>query len=150
LGKAVKEAITALDEQAGLLKSGNDSLIKALEHTEPDVRMAAARTLAERRAKEAVPPLCDLLRREQNQVGQAVVGALAVIADEQGVPCLIQWAGADDRRLILIIDTLASIGGQEARSFLEMIASGHDQPGVRTVAEEGLRRMKRPSTRRDE
>lgn len=146
LGKAVKEAVSALDEQAQLLGAGDELLIKALEHTEPDVRIAAARTLAERRSKKAVTPLCDLLRREQNQVGQAVVGALAIIGDERGVPCLIQWAGADDRRLVLVVDPLSTIGGQEARSFLEMIASGHDEPGVRAVAEEGLRRIKGSQT----
>lgn len=150
IAKAVKEAVTALDEQAFLLGSGDESLVKALGHAEPDIRVAAARTLAERRSKAAVVPMCDLLRQEQNQVGQAIVGALAVIGDERAVPCLIQWAGADDQRLVLVIDPLASIGGQEARSFLEMIASGHDEPGVRAVAEEGLRRVKGTKTIRDQ
>jgi hypothetical protein len=64
-----------------------------------------------------------------------------MIDDERAVPCMIEWAGSDDRRLVYVMEPLASIGGTEARAFLEMIASGHDEPGIRQVAENSLRRM---------
>jgi hypothetical protein len=141
LKKAVADALTALDEQAVVLNSGNAGLIKALEHEETDVRMAAIRALGERRAQDAVEPLCELLRREKAEAGQAAVGSLAMIGSEKAVPCLIQWAGSDDRRLALVIDPMATIGGREAREFLEMIASGHEVEGIKRTAEEGLRRL---------
>ncbi len=141
LGKALDDVVVALDQQAKLLHAGNESLIKALQHDEADVRVAAARALGERRATDGVEPLCKLLRNEQGQVGQAVIGAMVVIRDERSVPCLIQWAGSEDRRVVLIVEPLAAIGGQESREFLDMIASGHDDALVRRAAEEGLRRL---------
>ena len=141
LEKALADAVKALDEQAGLLSSGNKSLIKALEHAEDDIRMAAVRTLGERGAKEAVRPICNLLKRERGRVGQAGVGALVMIGDDRGVPCMIQWAGSDDRRLLLILDPLGTVGGSEAEAFLDMIASGHDDAHMRRVAERSLERL---------
>jgi hypothetical protein len=141
LEKALDEVVGALDEQARLLGAGNATLVAALAHEERDVRVAAARTLGERRARDAVEPLCAALDREQGQVGQAFIGALAVIGDERAVPCLIQWAGSEDRRVVLIVEPLAAIGGREAREYLDMIASGHDDPRLRRAAEEGVRRL---------
>lgn len=141
LKRAVADSIKAIDEQAAVLYSANTTLINALETKERDVRMAAIRTLGERKATDAVEPLCGVLRREKNEVGQATIGALVMIDDEKAVPCIIQWAGSDDRRLVLILDPLASIGGQESQAFLEMIASGHDSHAVKTAAETSLRRI---------
>lgn len=139
--KAVAETLEALDEQAVVLTSGNAGLIKALDDPETDVRMAAIRALGERRARDAVEPLCGLLAREKNEAGQAAVGSLVMIGDEKAVPCIIDWAGSNDRRLAIIIDPLAAIGGQEAREYLEMVASGHEVQGIKLSAEEGLRRL---------
>jgi hypothetical protein len=140
LEKAVREAVQGLDEQVRLLRGGNSTLVDALESPEPSVRVAAARELGERRAREAVEPLCSLLRREEGHVGEAAVGALAAIGDRRAVPCLIDWAGDDEQRLVLVIDPLAAVGGDEARAFLEMVASGHESPGIRRVAEHALER----------
>lgn len=143
LEKALGEAVTALDQQARLLKSGNAGLIAALDHDEADVRIAAARALGERQATEAVEPLCELLEREQGQVGQAVVGVLAMIDDQRAAPCLIQWAGSEDRRVVLIIEPLATLGGEDAEAFLDMIAAGHDDARIRRAAEGALGRFDR-------
>ncbi len=145
LTKAVADAVTALDEQAKLLGSGNKALIKALDHEEADVRIAAVRTLGERRARDAIEPICGVLRREKTQVAKASIGALVIIGDEAATPCLIQWAGSDDRRLLLIIDPLSTIGGHEAQAFLEMITSGHEDHRIRNVAEDALKRVRAPS-----
>jgi hypothetical protein len=141
LQKALGDVLQALDEQAHLVVASNDGLIAALEHGEPDVRVMAARTLGTRQATEAVEPLCAMLKREKNQVGEAAVGALAALRQQKAVPCLIQWAGSDLRRLVVTMEPLSAIGGQEAQAFLEMIASGHDDPRIRRAAEEALRRM---------
>lgn len=141
LKRAVADSIKAIDEQAAVLFSGNTALVAALETKERDVRMAAIRILGERKATDAVEPLCGVLRREKNEVGQATIGALVMIGDEKAVPCIIQWAGSDDRRVILILDPLAAIGGQESQAYLEMIASGHDSQAVKKAAEISLRRV---------
>lgn len=141
LKKAVTETLQALDDQAVVLGSGNTGLIKALENPEPDIRVAAVRALGERRARDAIDPLCALLDREENEVGEAAVGSLVMIGDEKAVPCIIRWAGSNDRRLAIIIDPLAMLGGQEARVYLEMVASGHEVQGIKLSAEEGLRRL---------
>lgn len=145
LKRAVPDAIQALDEQAVLLSSGNKGLFKALDDDERDVRMAAIRTLGERKATDAVEPLCGVLRREKNEVGQAALGALVMIDEEKAVPCVIQWAGSDDRRLVLALEPLSTIGGREAQAFLEMIASGHEDPRIKSAAEESLRRLEASS-----
>lgn len=141
LEKALDEALGAVDQQAELLTSGNEALIKALESSEADIRIAAARALAERRAEDAVEPLCAVLAREQGQVGQAALGALTTLNDQDAVPCIIQWAGSEDRRVVLIIEPLATLGGSEALAYLEMIASGHEDARIRRAAEEGIRRI---------
>jgi hypothetical protein len=86
--------------------------------------------------------MCDLLEDERGPVGEAAVGALAAIGDERGVPCIIHWAGTDDRRTLISLEPIAAIGGQEARAFLEMVASGHENAGVRRVAEHAMERLR--------
>ena len=42
-----------------------------------------------------------------------------------------------------VLDALATIGGSEARSYLEFVASGHDSAEMRDLAKEALVHLER-------
>jgi hypothetical protein len=44
-----------------------------------------------------------------------------------------------------IVDAIGLIGGDDARAYLEMVASGHEVPAVRELAEGALARLNRRS-----
>lgn len=146
LEKAVRDAIKTLDDQVAVLAGSNDSLVKALSSADSSVRISAVRELGERRAREAVEPLCGLLGEEHGRVEEAALGALTAIGDPEAVPCIIHWAGTEDRRVVLVIDPLAALGGGEAQAYLQMIATGHENPGIRQVAERALERAREKAT----
>ncbi len=141
LEETLRAAMTELDEQALMLRSGNASLIEALAARDPNVKLAAIRALGDRHATEAVEPLCAALEGESDKLAPTIIDSLAQIGDEKGAHCLIEWAGTDEGKLALSLEPIATIGGDEARAYLESIAEAHGNPGLKRVAEEALRKM---------
>ena len=46
-----------------------------------------------------------------------------------------------------VIDAIGAIGGEEARAYLELVASGHDVAGIRKLAADALERLERRERR---
>lgn len=131
--------------QAGLsLASGEDlarqlAKLKDLQRLIPAVEIAGRRRLA-----QTVPPLIALLKHREQEVADGAVGALVALGDRRAVKPLTHLSKlSDTARLARILDAIASLGGDEAHSFLEFVASGHDDEDIRFMATEALERMKR-------
>jgi len=133
--ETVTEAMQMLVFQYRLSTAGADELIRALGHPEADVQIFALRVLSERREKSAVDAVIGLLSDPRKEVADSAVGVLAQIGDQRAVEPLIQSVVPHETdSLLRIIDALARIGGPGARSYLEMLAGGHELRQIRMAA----------------
>ena len=118
---------------------GVEGLVADLKSKDPRVREQAVRVLGERKSRAAVPALLARLKVEDPRIAHRIVGALAQIGDERAVPALIDLSSASDPGLTArLARFVGDIGGPEAEGYLQTLASGHPDPGVRRAAQEAL------------
>lgn len=123
------------DELASLVKRGSD---------DPDSRAMAIRILGERRSTTASPVLAQVLddTASDDPLMEDLIGALGRIGNESATPALVRAFGrAAPYQEVIIIQALGSTGGQEARQFLSVVASGHESDVVRNHASQVLHSM---------
>jgi len=86
-----------------------------------------------------VPALIRLLRSDDAAMRDRAIGALAAIRDRRAVKPLTEVARFRDvSDLPKVLDAVAAIGGDEARSYLEFVASGHEDLEIREIAKQAL------------
>ncbi len=131
--------------QAGLAVADGETLGKELLRAKDLQRLLPAVEIAGRRKlPRTVPALIKLLDHKEQRVSDSAVGALVALGDRRAVPPLTRLSKfSDTARLARILDAIASLGGDEAVSYLEFVASGHEDEDIRFMAEEALERMKR-------
>jgi hypothetical protein len=150
--KSVRDQLTRAMEgvgqglllQVGLLLGDSARLVRALSDADPRIRDAAMRIAGIRRERKAVPRLLELLHHSEERVSDAAIGALIAIGDRRAVRPLCERFGMGDvRGLAKVIDGIASLGGDEAQAYLELLGSGHDHPEIRAMSRAALERMSR-------
>jgi HEAT repeat protein len=115
------------------------ALVADLGSADPLARDHAVRVLAERRNPAAVEPLLAKLEDPDPDVADRALGALAEIGDARAVPAIIDAAHRrGSRSLGSWVRIVGDLGGPEARAWLETVAAGHPDPGVRAAADETL------------
>jgi len=147
---ALRLAEGGLEDLSGALGSmfrvcagGEAAWIRALDSAEADEQILAARLLAHGKAGGAVVDLSRLLTDPREQVAEAAAEALSTIGDPKAVPYIIESIRRGDvRSEVRAIETMARIGGAEARAYVEMTALGHELPEVRRISKDALDRMK--------
>ncbi|HEY3355480.1 MAG TPA: HEAT repeat domain-containing protein [Polyangia bacterium] len=140
MGDLMKGLLT----RARLRHADLPSLISALGHDEPEVRLGAVAAAAERRDRGSVPALLERLADPVDIIRDRALGALVEIGDPRAVKALTKQTKFQDLEgMHKIIDAVASLGGDEARSYLEFVVSGHEDPEVRDQAREALERLRR-------
>ena len=126
-------------EGAGAAPPMVRELVKALTDDDRRVRLGAARALAESASPHAVEPLCGMLDAEDAAERLVALQALSVLGNERAIPCLLRWSLEDERRLLVAIPVVVTIGGPESAGVLEMLARDHPARAVREMAAAGLR-----------
>jgi HEAT repeat protein len=143
-GRLVNDTVGLVLKQYRLRTGPAGELLSALKDPDADVRRQAVRAAAFRREKTAVPALVELLDDSQEDLRDMVLGALTDIADPAAIkPITAHVKFSDTDQLRKIIDPVASIGGDEARAFLEFVGSGTEDPEIRKMAKDALERMDR-------
>ncbi len=139
LAEAAHEARATIDLQA----QPDEPLVKALSSSEAPVRSAALRLLARRRHSAALPALLERLKEEDLSVLRRTIGLLVELKDQKAVPAIIE--ASRGRNLVVqreVVFAIAAIGGDEAEAYLDVVATGHDDPLVRSSAEKALSELK--------
>ena len=127
LGTASAETI-----HATLRADGGDLL-------EPAIRIAG-----ERRLRDEVPVLLELLENPNEGVRDAALGALIQIGDRRAVSALAKSRSMKDRReMRKILDAIATLGGDEALDYLNFVAASHDDEEIRSLALAAKARLER-------
>jgi len=130
--------------RARLRRADVPALIAALRSDRAEERLGAIAAAAERRERAVVPTLIERLEDPVESVSDRALGALVEIGDQRAVKALTTATKFHDLgRMHKIIDAIASLGGDEARAYLEFVASGHEDADVREQAKDALDRMRR-------
>ncbi len=133
----------------------NEAVIqKATERTGP-VQSAAVRILARRGDAAALPALVKRLVTDDPHVLRRTIGLLVDLKNPSCVPAIIDASrGKSPQVQRDVVFALAAIGGDEAEAYLDAVASGHDDPAMRSSAERALAELRRrprsaPSPQKD-
>ena len=141
---AVGQAVRALVDKQAVRRGDEAAVMMALESSDPSLRQVALGVIAERQMRSAVPRLLELLKSKDELTRDGAIGALVALREPRAVPVLTELAEFRDLDLMRrVIDAIGAIGGDEARAYLELVASGHDVPAVRDLAADALRRLLR-------
>lgn len=128
-------------------KRTDEVLEKRLEDPSAGVRAAALRLLAARRHPAALPALLGRLKSDELGVLRRTIGLLVELRDPRAVPAIIESTRAQNpvfqREVVFAI---AAIGGDEAEAYLDVVASGHDDPLLRASAEKALSELRAKAT----
>ncbi len=124
------------------IRSGPDSAARAaLTHREPDVVDFALDVIAERRLLAARDEVLALIDRP-DPVRLRAVGTLMVLGGADAVDPLVKKARFDDLELMrAVVEAVGTLGGNDARQYLEFVASGHPDEAVRAHAASALARL---------
>ncbi|MBL8936660.1 MAG: HEAT repeat domain-containing protein [Archangium sp.] len=126
-----------------LEKLTDDAIAKRVDDREPGVQAAAVRILARRHHPAALPALLKRLESDDLGVLRRTVGLLVELKDPAAVPAIIEASRAKNPVVQReIVFALSAIGGDDAEAYLDVVASGHDDPLVRSSAEKALAELR--------
>lgn len=147
--RAIADCVAGVGARVKLAAGDAGALVAAIDGSDDDLRDEAMTLAAERRAPEAVPALMRRLKSDDHAVRDRAIGTLAAIGDRRAVHPLTDVAKFyDTNDLPKVLDALATIGGPEARAYLEFVASGHDSPEMRDLAKQAIVHLERHEAER--
>ncbi len=141
--RTLDSALASFVYQARLTIAPPGEVVGALADKDTDHVTLAIEICAARRIREAVPALIGLLRHTDRRIADRVIGALVTLGDRRAVKPLTKLAKfRDSGRLAQVIDGIGSLGGRDAKAFLEFLADAHADPNIRDLARGALARMR--------
>jgi hypothetical protein len=148
--KVLLKIMDELDYQGGLAMASPDELIRALKIKDVHRLSAAVEIAATRQLKKTVPQLITLLKHEEKKIADRAIGALVAIGDQRAVKPLTRLSQfKDTSKMAKILDGIGTLGGKEARQYLEFVSSGHEDADIRNLASEALVRLKKREARKN-
>ena len=127
------------------LATAPESAIRAaLRADGGDLQEQAIRVVGERKMRDEVPALLELLDNPNETVRDAALGALIQIGDRRAVTALTKSRSLHDRReMRKIIEAISTLGGDEALDYLSFVAATHDDEEIRALAAAAKQRLER-------
>ncbi len=152
--RAINESAHTLGEQLQLLGSPSTRLLTVIADgkAESDVRGIAAQLLALRREQAAVPALIALIKEKELAPGlrDQAIGALVELGDRRAVRPLLDTARFNDEvEMGKVVEAVAALGGEEARSYLQFVAASHSDRRIKSEAQAALTHLQQREQRRD-
>lgn len=148
--RAVRDTAEGLGRQLRLVQARRAELLALLGKgdADQDLRGVAIALLGQRRDRQAVDPLIALLRDPDGEIRDKAIGALIEIGDRRAVKALAASAQFQDTyELGKILEAIASLGGEEARSYLGFVAAGHQNETIRGEAKTALSHLEQREQR---
>jgi HEAT repeat protein len=141
---ALPPAARGLAQRESVRRGRLDDVLAALASPDPSLRQFAFAAIGDHHLRAAVPKLLAMLKSDDVLVRDGAIGALVALRERSAVKALTDLGQFKDLDMMRrIIDAVGAIGGDEARAYLELVASGHDVPAVRELATQALDRLRR-------
>lgn len=152
--EALDEAARSLNGGIALATASDAEVIAAIGDKDSGVRKRAVVMAGERKIKDAVPKLSELVRDEtldDHELVLKAIGALVAIGDDRAVPALID-AGArrSSAYLSQILFAVAQLGGRQAEGYLLTVSNGHADPEIRKNAGAALEELEAKHSKEDD
>lgn len=142
--RTLDHALGSVLFQAELTVAPPASLVAHLQEKDVDRLVSVIEVVAARKPPGAIERLITLLKHPQRRVSDRAIGALVTLGDRRAVRPLTRLVKfRDSARLATVIDGIGTLGGEEAKAFLEFVADGHAHAAVRNLAREALARLAR-------
>lgn len=150
LGRAVRQASALIT----LEDASESTLVGKLKDSDPAVSDAAVRLLVGHQNKAALPVLLERLKSEDLDTLRGVISLLVELRAPQSVNPLVE--AANQRGVVFereVVFAVGAIGGDDAEAYLDLVATGHDDPLLKASAAQALlelRAKKKPQPARGE
>lgn len=139
LSEAAAEARAYID----LERQPVEDVAKKADSSDVAVQAAAIRLLARRRHPAALPALLKRLESDDLGVLRRTIGLLVELKEPSAVPAIIDASRAQNPVVQReIVFAVSAIGGDEAEAYLDVVASGHEDPLIRASAEKALAELR--------
>lgn len=123
---------------------GVEGIAQALAGSDPDNVLFALDLVAERRQVELLDAVVATLASPEPTIRNRSLGTLVELGDARAVDALAKRAAFGDHELMrMVIEAVSALGGEDAREYLEFVASGHPDETLRELARDGLERVQR-------
>jgi hypothetical protein len=121
---------------------GVEGVEQALAAEDVDLVLWGLDLAAERRLAGLFDQVVARLESGDEVVRNRALTALVALGDRRAVDALARRAKFDDHDFMhMVIEAVSALGGDDARDYLEFIASGHPERSIRKRAGEGLERL---------
>lgn len=128
------------------LRTGDDEALAAVlgdAEATVDMEIWALELAGQRRSLGLFEAVAGHLAAEDPMVRDRAVEVLVMLGDERAVDRLTREARFDDHVFLrTVIGAVVALGGDDARAYLEFLASGHPEQDIRARAAEGLERLR--------
>lgn len=140
--EAVMHAGHTLIAQEQIRVGGPSALHSGLESDDNELLAWSLAIVAERPAPDLYDPVVSALASTDAEVRDGAVAALVALGEPRAVDALAKRAAFDDLDFMgKVLDAIIALGGDDARDYLEFIASGHPDHKLRMRAQAGLGRL---------
>jgi len=144
--RTTRDIIGAYARRQRLWTDDGKEIEKALASEDEDLRLEALRVVGDHRLRAFSPAVLRLLEDDDENVRDAALGTAVKLEDRRAVKVLTESrAMRDEREMRKILDAIASLGGEEAREYLQFVAETHDDDEIRDIAKTALERLSRGS-----
>lgn len=140
VAEAKRQFVRRIVSQARVGQANNDELVELLNDGE--ARLVALQELRDRRLREATPKVREFLADPDAGVRVAAAATLVAFEDAESYSAIVEAAEGLSRernpQLMPMLYIVADISTDEARTYLQALADGHELEAVRKVAGEAL------------
>jgi hypothetical protein len=140
---ALGRGVAVLDAKLRLVRGGEAEARTLLASTDPEIVVLALEQVMRQRWRGLADDVAALLGHDDERIVSAAVECLGIVGSPEHADALVKHvrlADADQARRLY--DALASLGGSQARGFLEFAARNEDDPALADVAARALGRLR--------
>jgi len=150
---ASEQVASTIYGQVTMRHAADAAVVEALDPARPTgVIMEAASEAGERKLAAAVQRLVTLTQHSDEVVSLRAGAALGLIGrDDDGVISALarMTEGPDPERHLIAVHAMGDIGGARAVRYLDALAVGHPEAGIREAARQAMKRAKRTERNTD-
>lgn len=146
MDEVIRRFVKRIDAQARVKSATDAELITILSgDDEAAAKLVAVQETRDRRLRDAIEHVRPLLTSTDARLQVAAAAMLVSLKDTQSNSQIIEitehYSREKNPQMLPMLYIVADIGTEEAKTYLNAVAEGHDVPSVRQVAKEALDRQ---------